>query len=105
LIFLTADKKHRLGLQCREIVRRLARRRRDRGQDLTALRPEQKGKVAATRVSDRIDALFIDLVVQFQAREQGVEEFQIAITLVALPELPARLLPLEIDESPRCIER
>jgi hypothetical protein len=37
--------------------------------NLAALRPQQIGKVAATRVTDRIEALFIDLVVLFQARE------------------------------------
>ena len=80
------------------------RRRSDRRQRVTALRPEQVGEPSAVGVSGGVDPRVVDRTLPPESVQHRVEELQIAVPLFAGAVLPAGFTSLRIREPTRRVQ-
>ena len=71
---------------------------RDRRQDVTTGQPEQEGETAAIGMARGIDAFGIHVIKLLETGEDGIEEFQIPVAMVAQGGLPAGAIAFGIGQ-------
>ena len=96
-IVMPADDHRGLGRQLSSISSRRCRRS-DRRKNIPARKPEQISKTAAIGMAGAINPFRVYLIILIEPREHGVEEFKIAISLVAGGGLPAGQFSLRIGK-------